>query len=136
MKGKIMEKLATKRRQGGITLIGFAIVLIVAAFFAYMGMILGPMYSEYYGVVKAMKFVASQADPSAKDVAPLQKALDRQFTVGYVERVSGKDAKLVRDKGGNRLVMEYEARKSFVYNIDLVAKFAHSEVLGNKQAGD
>ncbi len=136
MKGNVMKNFASKRRQGGITMIGFVILLVVGGFFAYMGMILGPMYSEYYGVMKAMKFVASQADPATRDIEPLRKGLDRQFNVGYVESVTGKDAKLIRDKGGNRLLMEYEARKSFVYNIDFVAKFSHSEPLGIKSAGD
>ena len=136
MKGNVMKRVATKRKQGGITMIGFAITLIVLSFFAYMGMILGPIYSEYYSVVKAMKFVAGQASPTATDIDALRKGLDRQFNVGYVESVSGKDAKLVRDKGGNRLLMEYEARKSFVYNVYFVVKFSHSELLGSKSAGD
>ena len=136
MKGNVMERIADKRRQGGMTLIGFIIVLIVAAGLIYMGMILGPMYSEYYSVVKALKFVAGQADPNSTEFEPLRKGLDRQFTIGYVETVAGKDAKLIRDKGGNRLSMEYEARRPFVYNIDFVTKFSHSEPLGNKQAGD
>ena len=36
-----------KRTQRGITLLGFIIVLAVVGFFAYVGMKLFPMYSEY-----------------------------------------------------------------------------------------
>ncbi len=136
MKGNVMERVATKRKQGGITMIGFAMMMIVLSFFAYMAMILGPIYSEYYSVVKAMKFVAGQASPTATDIDTMRKGLDRQFNIGYVESVTGKDAQLVRDKGGNRLLMEYEARKSFVYNVYFVVKFSHSELLGSKSAGD
>ena len=136
MKGNVMERIAGKRKQGGITLIGFALLLIVLAFFAYMAMILGPTYSEYYGVVKAMKFVASQGNASAPDLESMRRALDKQFNVGYVESVTGKDAQLIRDKTGNRLSMVYEVRKSFVYNIDFVVKFAHEEPIGIKSAGD
>lgn len=132
-----MNNIAGNRKQRGITLIGFIIVLVVGGFFAYMAMILGPAYSEYYGVVKAMKFVASQADANTIDVEPLRRSLDKQFNVGYVETVTGKDAVLVRDKNlGNRLSMDYEYRKSFIYNIDFVVKFSHSEPLGIKSAGD
>ena len=131
-----MNVVASKRKQSGITLIGFIIVMVVAGFFAYMGMVLGPSYSEYYGVVKAMNFVAGEATPNTSDFEPLRKGLDRQFNVGYVESVTGKDAKLIRDKSGNILSIVYEVRKPFIYNIDFVVKFALSVPLGSKTAGD
>lgn len=131
MKGVVM-----KRKQSGFTLIGFIILLVVASFFGYMGMVIGPAYSEYYGVVKAMNFVAAEAKPNDTDFETLRRGLDRQFNVGYVETVTGKDAKLVHDKTGNLLTIDYEARKSFIYNIDFVMKFSHSAPLGSKTAGD
>ena len=124
-------------KQRGITLIGFIIVLVVAGFFAYMGMVRGPAYSEYYGVVKAMNTVAADATPSTTEMEPIRRALDRQFNVGYVDSVTGRDAKLIRDKTtGNMLSMVYEVRKPFIYNIDFVVKFAHTVPLGSKTAGD
>ena len=124
-------------KQRGITLIGFIIVLVVAGFFAYMGMVHGPAYSEYYGVVKAMNTVAADATPSTTEMEPIRRALDRQFNVGYVDSVTGRDAKLIRDKTtGNMLSMVYEVRKPFIYNIDFVVKFAHTVPLGSKTAGD
>ena len=131
-----MKVFNGKRKQRGITLIGFIIVLVVAGFFAYMGMILGPTYTEYYGVVKAMNFVAGEATPNSTDFETMRRSLDKQFNVGYVETVSGKDAKLIRDKTGNSLSMTYEARKSFIYNIDFVVKFSYAVPLGSKTAGD
>lgn len=131
MKGVIM-----KRTQQGLTLVSFVIVLVIVCFFGYMAMVLGPAYSEYYGVAKAVNFVAAGATPSQTDVVPLQKALDRQFNIGYVESVMGKDAKLIREKTGNILSMEYEVRKGFMYNIDFVLKFKHQAPLGSKTAGD
>lgn len=132
-----MNSVDGKRKQRGITLIGFIIVLAVAGFFAYMGMILGPAYTEYYGVVKAMKFVAGEATPNSDNFETLRRGLDRQFNVGYVETVTGKDAKLIRDKAaGNTLSIEYEVRKPFIYNIDFVVKFSYAVPLGSKTAGD
>jgi len=125
-----------KRKQSGMTLIGFVMVLVVVGIFAYMGMVIGPAYSEYYGVVKAMNYVAAGATPNATDFTPLKAGLDRQFNVGYVDSVSGKDAKLVRDKTGNLLTIEYEVRKPFVYNIDFVIKYNYTVPLGSKSAGD
>jgi type II secretory pathway pseudopilin PulG len=44
-----------KRTQSGMTLIAFIIVLGVVGLFAYVGMKLIPMYSEYYAVKQALK---------------------------------------------------------------------------------
>ena len=131
-----MKGIDTGRKQKGITLIGFVIALIVVCFFAYMGMVLGPAYSEYYGVKRAVNTVAAAQTPSSTDAAGIAKALDRQFTVGYVDSIQGKDVKLVRQKGGNLLNADYEVRKAFIYNIDFVIKFKHQAPLGSKTAGD
>ena len=131
MKGNNM-----RGKQRGMTLIGFVIGLIVFCFFAYMGMVLGPAYSEYYGVRKAMNFVAGGATPNYSDAQDLSRQLDKQFNVGYVDNVSSKDIKLVHEKTGNMLTIDYEVRKAFIYNIDFMVKFKYQVALGSKTAGD
>jgi hypothetical protein len=125
-----------RRSQRGITLIGFIFVLIVVGFFGYMGMVLGPAYNEYYGVVKAMNKVAGAATPST-DFETLRLALDKQFNIDYISSVDPKQAKLIHDKvTGNVLSLDYEVRKPFLYNVDFVVKFAHAVPVGSKTAGD
>ncbi len=117
-------------RQRGITLVSFIIVLVIVGFFVYMGMVLGPSYSEYYGVVKSMKSLAAQPDADKQDLGRLQINLQKYFDVGYVDSVQGKDLKLIRNKTQNEVDMNYEVRKPFIYNIDFVIKFDYSIPLG------
>jgi Tfp pilus assembly major pilin PilA len=131
-----MKVINGKRSQRGITLIGFLIVLVVAGFFAYMGMILGPTYTEYYGVMKAMNFVAAQSTPGDTNFDEMKKSLDKQFNVGYVDTVDSSQAKLIRDKGGNSLNMDYQVEKPFIYNVFFTVKFSYTVPLGSKTAGD
>jgi len=127
MKGKAM-----RGDQRGMTLIGFMIGLIVVGFFVYMGMILVPAYSEYQGVKKALDSVAAASNPNETNNDVIVKALDRQFTVGYVETIQGKDVKVIREKRGNLLSADYEVRKPFIYNIDFAVKFKYQVPLGGK----
>jgi len=129
MKGNNM-----RGKQRGMTLIGFAIGLIVFCFFAYMAMVLGPAYSEYFGVKKAMNFVAANTTPTTNDKNLISRMLNKEFNIGYVESVEGKDVQIIRDKGGNSIVMEYEVRKGFVYNIDFMVKFKYQVALGQKDS--
>ena len=131
MKGNDM-----RGKQRGMTLIGFVIGLIIFCFFAYMGMVLGPAYSEYYGVRKAMNWVAANTTPNTSDKNEIARMLGKQFNVGYVESVQATDVQLIRDKKGNNIKMEYEVRKAFVYNIDFMVKFKYQVALGSKTAGD
>jgi hypothetical protein len=131
MKGNNM-----RGKQRGMTLVGFVIGLIIFCFFAYMGMVLGPAYSEYYGVRKAMNFVAANSTPQTSDKNAIARMLDKQFNVGYVDNVNGKDVQLIREKGGNLIAIEYEVRKGFVYNIDFMVKFKYQVPLGSKTAGE
>ena len=131
-----MKGIIKRGKQRGMTLIGFVIGLIVFCFFAYMGMVLGPAYNEFFAVKHAMDFVAGQFEKSSPDINAMQRMLDKQFNVGYVDNVTGKDVKLIRDKGGNQILMDYEVRKGFVYNIDFMVKFKYQVALGSKDGGD
>jgi len=131
-----MKGIASIRKQRGITLIGFIMVMIVAGFFAFMAMKLVPIYSEYEGVVSAMKDVANESGAANANLITLQRSLQRHFDVGYVDSVKGSEATLIRSKDGNQLNMTYEVRTPFVYNIDLVVSFDHTERLNPQSASE
>jgi len=112
-------------RNRGITLLGFIMALLVAAFFALIAMKLGPVYSEFFSVKSSMNALAKE-NVGDKDLASIQKALQRRFDIDYVEAVKAKQAKIVPGTGGKQLNMNYEVRTPFVYNIDFVVKFDYS----------
>ena len=98
----------TIRKQRGLTLIGFIIVLIMVLFFAYSAMRVVPMYLEYHALVNAMDKL--QDDPLARNMTPNNI------------RISKKD-------GGVLVRVSYEVRKEFLGNIDLIGSFDRSVLL-------
>ena len=70
--------MAARQKQQGLTLIGFVIVLLVIGAFAFVGLKLFPVYSEYYSVVSDMKGIA--AEPGA--IRQLSKAADGSLRDG------------------------------------------------------
>ncbi|MEZ5440959.1 MAG: DUF4845 domain-containing protein [Lysobacterales bacterium] len=99
------------------------IILAVLGFFAYIGIRLFPMYTEYYGVLQAMKTV--QAAPGVGQMQPdrILSLLDNNFAVGYVSSVKRQNITLTRAGGGYLLRVAYEVRSPLVGNLDVVAKF-------------
>lgn len=120
-----------KRTQGGMTLIGFVIVLAVIGFAAYIGMKLVPMYSEFYAVKSALKGL--KAEPGIANQAPakIQDLFFRRLYISYSENVKPTNVTLERADGGWVMSVDYEVRKPLVGNLDVVGKFSTSESLTN-----
>lgn len=120
------------KRQRGITLIGFLIVLSVAGFFIYIGMKLLPVYSEYYSVVSAMKGVAEEPGIANRDPGAIRELFRRRFEIGYVESVRPENIRILRDGTGPRLEVTYEVRRPLMFNLDFVAKFEKTVDMGGR----
>ncbi|TAK39460.1 MAG: DUF4845 domain-containing protein [Lysobacteraceae bacterium] len=121
-----------KRTQGGITLIGFIIVLALVGFFAYVAMKLVPMYSEYYAVKQALKGLQQEPGIANRDPAKIQDLFFRRLYISYAENVKAENVKIERVDGGWNMSVNYEVRKPLMGNLDVVGKFAASEQLSNR----
>ena len=120
-----------KRTQGGMTLIGFVIVLALVGFFAYIAMKLVPMYSEYYAVKQALKGLKAEPGIANKDPAKVEDLFFRRLYISYAENVKPNNVTIERADGGWVMTVQYEVRKPLVGNLDVVGKFDASETLTN-----
>jgi len=120
--------MRTQRTQYGITLIGFAIVLIVVGFFAYAAMKLIPVYTEYFGVVKSVKLLQGQAGIETMSIDQIRRNLDPIFNVQYVDdaEVPLSSVTLITANGQRSLNVAYSVDRPFIYNIDLLVHFDYT----------
>lgn len=121
-----------RRTQSGLTLISFVIVLGVIGLFAYIGMKLVPMYSEYYAVRQALKGLQAEPGIANREPAKIQDLFFRRLYVSYSENVKPTDVTLEREEGGWLMSVDYEVRKPLLGNLDVVGKFSTSERLTNQ----
>jgi hypothetical protein len=112
-------------RQSGLTLIGFAFVLIIAGFFAYAAMKLIPVYTEYFGVVKSMKSLQSQPGIETATIEDIRRKLNVNFDLQYVDDASipEKNIQLITKDGQHKLRIFYDKDVPFLYNVDLLVHF-------------
>jgi len=118
------------RRQNGLTLIGFFIVLIIGLFFAYAGMRVIPMYLEYHALINAMDSL--QNDPLASKLSPnqIKTKITTSLWASYAsDNIKHEHILISRKVGGVTVRVKYEVRKPFMGNIDLVGSFDRSVVL-------
>ena len=125
-----------KRKQGGLSLLGFLVVLAVVGFAAYVGMKLFPMYQEYYAVLSAMKGLANEPGVADMDPAKIQDLFFRRLYINYSENVKPQNVKFERTEGGWKMRVNYEVRRPLVGNLDVVGRFDSTQELTRRGGGD
>lgn len=117
------------RKQRGLTLLGFGMVLVLVVFFAYAAMRIVPLYLEYHALINAMNTL--EEDPRAVKMSPTQikNKLINSLWVNYAtDNIQRKHMKVTR-KNGLQVRVTYEVRRDFVGNIDLILSFDRSVLL-------
>lgn len=135
--GRIIRgwSMGMRRRQGGITLIGFIIVAAVAGFFVYIGMKLFPMYSEYYAVKSALRGLAAEPNAGNLDPGRIQTLLFRRLDMSYSDSIKKDNVKIQRVDSGWQIEVKYEVRKPLVANLDVVGRFQATQQLSGGGGG-
>ncbi len=116
-------RIANWKRQRGVTLLGFIVILSVVAFFAFILMRLFPVYSEYYSVQRSMKQVQVEPGIATKSVEQIKESLNRKLYISYVTSVKSNHVRILRQGGGVQLNVKYEVRGPLLYNLEYVATF-------------
>ena len=119
------------RRQKGMSIIGFLMLLSLIVFMVYLGIRIGPIYMEYYSVVSAMNGVASERGSARKSPYDIRVGVLNRLYVSYsAENVHEEHIKIIR-RNGVQLRIAYEVRKPVIGNLDVVASFDKMVQLSN-----
>ena len=125
----VIQKNRDKRKQRGLTLIGFVIVLGFSLLIAYTGMRVIPMYLEYYALVSALNTL--QTTPGAKDMEPsrMRNNIINSLWVSYASNNIQREHIRISRSDGVKVRVAYEVRKPWIGNLDLVGKFERTITL-------
>jgi len=114
------------KKQQGMTLIGWVMVLGIIAFFATVVMRLLPMYQEYYSVLQIMDGMEIELKNNKLTKKQVMTLLEKRFNTGYVFSVKKNNVEISRGKNNvhvSKIVIDYEVRKPFMAQIDLIGHF-------------
>ena len=118
------------RKNNGLTLLGFLIVLSVVLFFAYAGMRIVPMYLEYNSLINAMDLVKNDPNAARMSAPQIKKKIENSLWVSYSsDNIKKEHMKIFKNSNGVNLRVAYEVRKPFLGNIDIIGKFDRTVVL-------
>lgn len=114
------------KKQAGMTLISWVLVLGLIGFFVTLAMRLVPMYQEYYAVVQIMEGVEKEITTNKLTRQQVKILLAKRFNTGYISSVKKENVELLRGKNNvhvDKIVIDYEVREPFLAHISLVGTF-------------
>jgi len=113
-----------KKQQGMSTLgILMAVVLVVSAMLLAMKLV--PLYINDYAIAKAVASLQEDEGLYGKTKSEIRNTLRRRLTADYTDDLADESIQIERKKGTMTIDVVYESRVSVVYNLDIVASFAH-----------
>jgi type II secretory pathway pseudopilin PulG len=106
-------------KEGGFSLSGLIVVLVVLGFLAVMAMKIFPAWAEYRAIKQAI--VAAKAAGSS--TLEIQQAFARNAEINNITAISPKDLVISRDNGQPEVSFAYEKRIPVGGNVSLLFDF-------------
>jgi hypothetical protein len=112
------------RKQRGVTMIGWIVLLIPVAIVIYAAIRVGPSYYEYYKLVSAMKSTANDLK-SDETVTPqaIRSALQRRFDTSYVDSTNADQILVAKVDANWQMTAEYDEEVPLFGDMFLLLKF-------------
>lgn len=110
-----------KKRQLGLTIPTIAAIVAVGAFFLLVALTLFPIYMENFSVSSHLKRMKSEAPEGSEE--EIVETLLKRYDLDDVKSVTRDHILVSTEGGGTTVTVDYEVRKNFMANVDLVVVF-------------
>jgi type II secretory pathway pseudopilin PulG len=107
-------------KEGGFSLSGLIVVLVVLGFLAVMAMKIFPAWAEYRSIKNSI-VAAKAAGSGTRDI---QQAFARNAEINNITSISPKDLVITRENGQAEISFAYEKRIPVAGNVSLLIDFA------------
>lgn len=111
------------QHQKGITAVGWLVILALIGFFTLLGLKIIPVYLNALTVNSVLSGMEKEPGMGSKSPAEILNILDKRLSVNMIGDIEKDEIFLDSAKDTYILEVEYEVRRSFIGNIDLVMHF-------------
>lgn len=112
-----------RRRQDGITTVGFLILAVFIGLFAFAFIRLTPVYLNYMKVVGVLEGVHEEFDSQNASRNAIRTSIVRRFNVESVSEIEASDIKVTSDSDGFTVEAVYDHTTPFVGNVSFTVHF-------------
>ncbi len=113
------------KKQKGLTLISWIIILVFLLFQAVIAMNVIPVYLTDSNITKIMK--ALPHDSNAKGLTPyhLKNLVAKRLNINSIYSVKAEHITIQSGRGEHLVIIEYEPRGKLIGNLDFIVSFRH-----------
>jgi len=113
-------------KQRGVTMVTIAAGLALLAFFVLIAITLLPVYIENFSVSSHVSRIGKDVRASEVTKEEVRKTLLKRFGIDDVKSVERQDISITDIPGGYQIEVDYEVRKHFLGNVDVVIYFTET----------
>jgi hypothetical protein len=113
-------------KQRGVTMVTIAAGLALLAFFVLIAITLLPVYIENFSVSSHVSRIGKDVRASEATKEEVRKTLIKRFGIDDVKSVERQDISITDIPGGYQIEVDYEVRKHFLGNVDVVIYFTET----------
>jgi len=123
MNSRTRSAISNRRRQGGMTTLGFIVLAAFVGLFAFASIRLTPVYLNYMKVAGVVDGVFNEFDGQKATRAMIRQSLMRRFDVESVSEISARDITVTAVDGGFEVRAEYDHTTPFISNVSFTVHF-------------
>jgi len=111
-------------KEQGFTLIGLIIILGFIGIITLSVLKVFPVYMEHLAIKTSLE--AIETDPGLKNmsVSKIRGLFGKKLDMNQVTSINAKDAEISRSIGEITMKVEYEVRKDYIGNVDIILSFS------------
>ena len=110
-------------QQRGISLIGWAVMLLVAVVLGTAALRMVPAYMEYNTISSSINSLLQDSKTALMSPREVRDALSKRFKINQVKVISANDLIIIKDGGILKISTDYEVREPMFYNVSIVMNF-------------
>jgi len=119
----IENRWSDSRRQGGASMAGTLVLLLLGAAVLTVVIKIVPIYIDSWTIREAAEKVMEADDIARQGDREIVSRLQSQLNINGIRDFDSKNIVIKRDRGRLSLILDYEVRTHIVKNIDAVLSF-------------
>ncbi|MFO8003588.1 DUF4845 domain-containing protein [Thioalkalivibrio sp.] len=122
--------MASRQKVRGVGAFTVIVFLLFAVLIANFFLTVGKDYLQYFTVRSVVSDVAATPGAAERTDRQLWSEIDRRFSINSVYDLKANEViTFTEDGSGRYMLLEYEVRRNFFANLDLVAQFNRRDTL-------
>lgn len=124
-----MKRNLVMKKQRGMTMLSWLVVLGIAIFFMLIGIKMVPTYLENYSIRQVLTNMENDRTVRKMTPGEMKKSFIKRLKINSVYEFDRDSFKIKKQKFGTKILVDYEIRKPVAGNVTIVMTFSESALI-------